>query len=139
MLGPMRAPRLNAKAKETHGLLPFCLKLLEMYRMKLKADGPDFVKKQISLKLQVLEPLMSHWLISAVLFAYECFLIGLLGRCSLCAGFYLLMRTCLVLPKVPAYLTVDFWGGTSAPEDNHNISNDLMVKISTGHRNMNRT
>lgn len=45
MLGPMRAPRLNAKAKETHGLLPFCLKLLEKYRMKLKADGPDFVKK----------------------------------------------------------------------------------------------
>ena len=45
MIGPMSAPRLNAKAKESHGLLRFSVELLQKYAMKLKAEAPAVILK----------------------------------------------------------------------------------------------
>ncbi len=41
MLGKVGAPRLKTKGKETHGLVPFCVELLQKYDLKLRAEPPD--------------------------------------------------------------------------------------------------
>jgi hypothetical protein len=45
MLGPHTAPRFNAKAKETHGLVPFCAELLDRYSVRLQAE-PQVVQQR---------------------------------------------------------------------------------------------
>ena len=41
MLGPKHKPFLKAKAKETEGLLPFCVELLQRHRYKFRAAGEE--------------------------------------------------------------------------------------------------